>query len=133
MESLILYIFKIMNIKYSINDTNALFFHSTFSYLNSNIFLFEQNYWFAIGIINSAGIFTRINLIRSICDYCYNCLKTKSAKFSRICTFSAPSRARTGDLLIKSQMLYQLSYGCEAKLSKFVTFSKFLLSVYSFL
>ena len=30
----------------------------------------------------------------------------------------APNRARTGDLLIKSQMLYQLSYGCGVKLLK---------------
>jgi hypothetical protein len=31
----------------------------------------------------------------------------------------APSRTRTGDLMIKSHMLYQLSYGCGAKLRKF--------------
>jgi hypothetical protein len=33
--------------------------------------------------------------------------KCENVKFSHI--FSAPCRARTGDLLIKSQMLYQLS------------------------
>ena len=36
----------------------------------------------------------------------------------------APNRARTGDLLIKSQMLYQLSYGCGVKLRNLISLSK---------
>ena len=41
----------------------------------------------------------------------------------------APNRARTGDLLIKSQMLYQLSYGCGVKLRNFVSLSKSFYAV----
>ena len=53
-------------------------------------------------------------------------LKKIASKSCENEAFCAPSRTRTGDLMIKSHMLYQLSYGCGAKLQKSLSFRNIL-------